>query len=260
MQPIVPAPRSQTGPTPDARDAALDALAAGLSVVPPKEDGSKAPDGRWKEYQRSRATSTEIDAWYVTQGRPKRTGLGIVCGAVSGNLECLEFDAQGECYAPFRDAARALGLGDVVDRLEAGYLERSPSGGVHWFYRCDRVEGSAKLAMRYKDPSEFDDDDRKAVEKAAARGQVYRPVKTLVETRGEGGYIVVAPSHGRVHPTGKPYELLRGAFKSIATITADEREALWSVARSFDVTGDGTEDRAEVKAKGTHTRTAGTTC
>lgn len=59
-------------------------------------------------------------------------------------------------------------------------------------------------------------------------------VKVLIETRGEGGYVVVAPSHGRVHPTGKPYTLLRGGFNTIVTITSEERRALWELARTFD--------------------------
>jgi hypothetical protein len=58
--------------------------------------------------------------------------------------------------------------------------------------------------------------------------------KPLIETRGEGGYLVIAPSNGRVHPTGKPYVLRRGGLATIAEITPEEREALWALARSFD--------------------------
>jgi hypothetical protein len=247
-----PAGTPPAAPPADARAAAAAALEAGLSAVPPREDGTKAPDGRWKEYQRSRATSAELGAWYGTRGRPKRAGVGLVCGAVSGGLECLEFDAGGEAYEWYKARARALGLGDLVERVEAGYLERSPSGGVHWLYRSDPVDGNTKLADRYKDPAEFNDYDREAVEKAAARGKAHRPVQTLIETRGEGGYVVVAPSGGGVHPSGRPYERLRGGFKTIATITPDEREALWNVARSFDSLDDGTGDRAEAGAAGAH--------
>src|SRR3954454_6652023 len=33
------------------RAAALAAFDAGLAVIPPREDGSKRPDGKWKDFQ-----------------------------------------------------------------------------------------------------------------------------------------------------------------------------------------------------------------
>jgi putative DNA primase/helicase len=222
-------------PIPDVRLAALAALKTGCCVLPPAEDGKKRPLGaEWKSFQAERSTVDDVHRWYGTKGPPKRTGLGVVTGAVSGNLEVLDFDAAGEAYQPFKDAAVAFGLGDLVERIEAGYLERSASAGVHWAYRCAEIAGNTKLANRYKTPAEFNDDDRKAVAAAADKGKEHKPVQGLIETRGEGGYIVTAPSHGRVHPSGKPYVLIRGGFDSIATITPEEREALLCLAKTFD--------------------------
>ena len=59
-------------------------------------------------------------------------------------------------------------------------------------------------------------------------------IKVLIETRGEGGFVIVAPTGGSVHPTGRPYRLRSGDFGSIATIQPDERTALFNLARSFD--------------------------
>src|SRR5262249_6579491 len=56
----------------------------------------------------------------------------------------------------------------------------------------------------------------------------------LIETRGVGGFIVIAPSNGKVHPSGGAYQLLRGGLASIAPITPDERESLFSPAPAFD--------------------------
>ena len=56
----------------------------------------------------------------------------------------------------------------------------------------------------------------------------------LIETRGEGGYTIVAPSNGLVHPSGKPYVLRSGGVDTIATITSQERAALFTLARTFD--------------------------
>ncbi|MBV8610366.1 MAG: DUF927 domain-containing protein, partial [Singulisphaera sp.] len=140
---------------------------------------------------------------------------------VSGFLECFEFDANGEVYQEFKAAAEALGLGDLIRRIEAGYLERSPSGGMHWLWRCpEGVDGNTVLAQYESD---------EVNEKTGKR----KP-KPLIETRGEGGYVILAPTNGNVHPSGGSYVLLAGGFRKIAVITAEEREALFNLARTFD--------------------------
>ncbi len=87
--------------------AAAEAVQAGLSIVPPREDGSKAPDGAWKQFQAERPTPAVLREWYGP-----RTGLGVVCGAVSGNLECLDFDDR-EVYERFLELAHQAELGHV---------------------------------------------------------------------------------------------------------------------------------------------------
>ena len=56
----------------------------------------------------------------------------------------------------------------------------------------------------------------------------------MIETRGEGGIIIVTPSRGKVHPSGTPYLLIRGSVSSIQTITAHQREQFFIAARQFD--------------------------
>jgi hypothetical protein len=136
---------------------------------------------------------------------------------VSGNLELLDFDDR-DVHEQFKVAAVAVGLGDLVQRVEVGYREDTPRG-VHWFYRCDDVRPNAKLAERVGpvDP------------------KTGRPTrKALIETRGEGGYVIVAPSGGAVHPDGLEYRLTAGGIATIATISPEERDALWDLARTFD--------------------------
>lgn len=189
-------------------ETALAAHHAGLCVLPPREDGTKAPDtNAWKHYQTVLSSRQEIHAWYAAG---QRSGIGFVTGAVSGNLELLDFD-DVETYETFRELAHAAGLGILVERVEAGYLEASP-GGRHWLYRCETITGNTKLARR-----------------PAGEG-----IHVLIETRGEGGYVVAAPSNGRVHPEGGVYRLLRGGVGSIATITPDERAELHRIAASLD--------------------------
>jgi hypothetical protein len=205
-------PGQATGNGPDSIHlaTALLAIAVGLSPLLPKEDGTKHPEGRWKLLQTTPATEATIRSWY----RRGRTGNGLATGY--GHVECLEFD-DGPVYERFKEAAAALGIGDLVERIEAGYSEATPGGGIHWLYRCDEISGNTKLAERPA-PTEKNPHGR----------------KPLIETRGVGGFVVTAPSNGKVHRSGNPYVLLRGGLETIVTITPDERQALWELARTFD--------------------------
>jgi P4 family phage/plasmid primase-like protien len=195
--------------------AAQLAYSSGLCVVPPREDGSKAPLSEWKQWQTTRPDRTQMAAWYNNQ----RQGIGVITGAVSHGLECTEFD-DTDTYDEFMKAIGPAGIEPLVTRIEQGYSERSPSGGVHWFYFCEEVEGNTKLARRPKR------DDEKQHPKDN--------VKVLIETRGEGGFVITAPSFGSIHNTGNPYVVMHGSFASIATITPAERKELHRFARAFD--------------------------
>ena len=201
----------------ETRTAALAAHAAGLSVIPVRDDGSKSPRvSHLATYFERLATLDEIQQWYASN---PRSGLAVVTGAVSGNLECLDFD-DAAAYDAFVELAQASGLGALVTRIETGYLEATPNGGRHWLYRSAEVGSHFKLARRWKCKEETDHEQDR--------------IKVLIETRGERGYVIVAPSNGRVHPSGGAYRLLAGGVESIATITPEERTELHSVARFLD--------------------------
>lgn len=190
--------------------AALAAWDAGLCPVQATTNGQKRPQGAWQEWQTRRPPRTTVDQWFAT-GWP---GLGIICGSVSGNLEMLEFEGAAMAdglWDRYGDACDAAGLTSVLDRVASGYGEETPSGGIHMLLRVDGgpALGNTKLA--------HDADG-----------------KVTIETRGEGGFVIVAPSNGPTHPSGKPWEAVVGSFATIATVTADERDALYAVARTLD--------------------------
>lgn len=188
------------------------ALAAGLCVMPATEDGRKSPFGKspydrqWKEFQSVLSTEAQLREWYFTH---RLSNIGYVTGAVSGNLEVIDFDDM-PTYVAFKEAACAANLGHVMEQIENGYLEYSPRG-VHWFYRCPHIGPNTKLASR----------------REGSRIQV------LIETRGEGGFIVAAPSSGAVNPNGE-YRLISGSVETIVTIAPNDREELFRLAASFD--------------------------
>jgi hypothetical protein len=124
---------------------ALEACAAGMSVVPIRTDGTKQPRlSAWKAYQRCQANEAEVNRWFGNAD----TGIAFVTGAVSRNLEALDFD----CYETFKAWLSRIqqnpGLAALSDHLSRGYLEATPAGGRHLLYRCDKIEGNQKLATR----------------------------------------------------------------------------------------------------------------
>ncbi|CAB4177897.1 Prim_Pol domain containing protein [uncultured Caudovirales phage] len=193
--------------------AALRFAAVGCSVVPVMADGSKRPGiGQWKEYQSKLPTVQELQTWFADA-----KGVGVITGKVSGNLEMLELEGRAVAdgiHQEIKQMAVESGLADLWQRLNDGYCEMTPSGGLHWFYRLDgQVPGNTKLARR----------------PAAGDG-----VDVLAETRGEGGFVVAAPTGGACHPSGGSWSLISGSIETIPTLSLDEREALHSLFRYFD--------------------------
>ena len=199
---------------------------AGLCVIPAAVDGSKRPwpDGpAWGAYQTTRPSLQQLDAWF-SSGR--YDGLGVVTGAVSGNLEMLEFEGRAIAEGVARELselATASGLADLWQKVTTGYMESTPSGGIHILYRVDGgdVAGNTKLA-------------RRPATEAELAANPHDKVKVLIETRGEGGYVVVAPSGGRTHETGRAWQMVAGGPDTIPTITAAERDLLHQLAAVFD--------------------------
>jgi hypothetical protein len=188
--------------------AALQAVAQGINVVPIAADGTKRPPFRWQRYQHERVRREDLVRWF---GRWPSAGLGFLTGQISGDLEALDFDTP-EAYIAWRAAMHRRALDRLAARLVYGYREATP-GGVHLLYRSPAVGRNQRLAGRL-----------------IANGWQ----QSLIDTRGEGGLIVVAPSQGKVHPSGQLYVLLEGSVATIPTLSADERERVLSVARSLD--------------------------
>jgi len=92
---------------------------------------------------------------------------------------------------------------------------------VHLLIRCSEFGSNDKLARRPATTEELaiDPDDK---------------IKVIAETRGEGGFTVEPPSHGKVHPSGRPYVLERGNLASIRSITPEQRDQFLSLIRTFD--------------------------
>lgn len=175
---------------------------AGCSILAIYADGTKKPQGKWGQYMKDRADRATVEQWFKTS--PK-SGVGIVCGAVSENLEMTEIESVrmgSEYWDRIDEAMKASGVHTEWTRLvEDGYTESTPSGGIHVLYRVQDqpVPGNTKIALD-------------------VTGKI-----TYAETRGEGGFVVVAPSSGAVHKTGDSWSVMSGQIGKIPTISWDVR-------------------------------------
>lgn len=189
----------------DRLTAALDLHAAGYSVIPIRPDGSKAPATPWKTYTQHRATTDQIHAWFTADAND----VAVVQGATSGNAELIELEGRAVHHLQeLRDLAHDTGLGDLWDTITRGWVETSPSGGIHLHLRSTHpIAGNTKLARDHTNT-------------------------VLAETRGEGGYVIVAPS--RHHPTGNQWNRLVGGPDTTPTFSPDQIEALHALFSTLD--------------------------
>lgn len=212
---IGPGDRSQT------YDAARAAVAAGLSIVPIMPDGTKRPawyvlpQCSWKTFTQRRPTAAELQAWFVNQSlEDPPLGFAVVGGEISGGLEVIDFDTI-ELFGPWAERVERHCPGLVAALVRV----RTPRPGLHVYFRSSMCGGNKKLAQR----EIFD------VETESAK------VKTLIEAKGEGGYIIAPGSPPSCHPSGRPYLFLDSRdFSDVPTITPEERVLL--LATAMDLT------------------------
>lgn len=180
------------------KDKAKEYLEAGLSVIPTKE--TKQPALRtWKPYQTEVIKEDEVEELF---NKPAVKGIAIICGAISGGLEVIDVDTKHDTTGALWEDLNGLLQDnlpeDIYNKL---VIAQTKSGGYHIYYRCSSIAGNLKLSIKSNR-------------------------EVLVETRGEGGYVVAPPTTG--------YKYLQGNPTNIATITPEERDLILSIGRSFN--------------------------
>ena len=166
------------------------ALAVGLCALPARRDQKRPAVGRWRQYRKRLPTKAELSAWFANGA----DAICILCGRVSHNAEMIDFDAGGELF----DAWTARIPPDLLAKL---VIETTQRDGRHVYYLCKGdVSGNMKLAQRR-------DGDK---------------IVTLIETRGEGGLFLCAPTD--------EYELIQGDLANPPVLTMAERDLLLQAA------------------------------
>lgn len=171
-----------------ALDFAKKLIPHGLSVLP-VNPGVKVPDAKWKDWQSSIMALEDVESLF--NGKE----IGIICGQVSGGLECLDFD-EPEAFDEWKSYVEDHDMGEL---LTSCYIQKTPSGGWHVVYRADKVQGNTKLAQ-------------------AVIGR-----KARIETRGEGGYFKCYPSKG--------YQAKNRNLYDLPKLTPEQQSYFWTFAK-----------------------------
>lgn len=172
---------------------------AGISSIPVNSE-KKPMLETWKFLQERLPSIEECEKFYQ-----KKYGVGVVCGAVSGNLEVIDIDNKnGIATEIFEDICKQI-TNNRIDLFDKLVIEKSIRNGYHLIYRCDKIEGSRKLARQKNEDGEIFAD---------------------IETRGEGSYCVVYPTPG--------YERIQKNILKVEKITVEERDFLFELCLMFN--------------------------
>ena len=191
-------------------DAVKHYHAAGLSLLP-NDRAAKYPQGHtgWEARTFDRAT-------LLAHVASASGALGLRMG--DDGREAVDLDSKAWIATPDPQDLRRE-FESLVESHAPGLLGRlviakTRSGGRHYVYRCSEIAGNHALATR---PPTAEELATKPKTKAVA----------LIETRGVGGQIQIAPSDG--------YTLLQGDYDALPEITPEERSVLFQCAKPFHV-------------------------
>jgi hypothetical protein len=227
--------------------AALTARQHGISTVPVELPGKRPPERLSWKWRQDRIPDELTIKRDLSEGNGNR-GLAIIAGKVSGNLEVLDFDLEGAAYPEWVSLVETEAPG-LIGRL---CIQQTRSGGYHVNLRCREVtipksQELAHKGIEVSGPGQREHKGKKYI--ARQHGGQWYIYPTLIETRGEGGYAVAAPSPGyAVVQTPKGRE-----FFDPPIITAVERDILHRCARAL-------EEKPPEKIEEGPKQTASTSC
>ena len=188
---------------------ALDYLRSGFSLIS-IVDGQKKPAlPSWDKYQQEKPTEEILRTWFPDNNR----NVALVMGAVSGNCTALDIEKESAAQ-DLLSLLRDKGHHGLLEKLAITYCVRTPRGGRHYYFKSVTTYPSLKLA--YDTPT-MEDGKPKA--------------KILIETRGEGGYVLAPPSQISGHG---PYTVIHGNPGDICFLTLEEMDLLFDCCKSLN--------------------------
>lgn len=207
----------------DYRQLATQYWANGFQVIPVTSDKNPAIPS-WGRYLHEDMPPEDIDKYFKDCW-----GIAMLMGGKQ-SLTGFDFDLKYDI------------VGDVMERFRKGIEELSPSlmskmyinttknKGYHLIVSCpSRVDQNKKLASRYTTYLEKHETYMEAYRDVNTRDKAINIAhndrsRVLIETRGQGGYILIPPSDGYKHVYGS----------TIPILTPEEYDILISVSYSIN--------------------------
>ena len=165
-------------------------IGLGISVIPLKDDGSKLPKIRWKEFQTRYMNNTEVEHHFEQCG-----GVAAITGKIS-RLLCIDFDTK--YAAPDQEVWKNYTAQVPDEILKKCLINNTRSGGFHiWLRTTDYFDKSRKLTHRFLLPEEIEEKFNTLIEtgansQTAMRMIIKNPTECIIETRSERSYGVIA--------------------------------------------------------------------
>lgn len=171
---------------------------AGFNVIPCKN--SRPLLKTWSEYQETLVADDDLVNMFSSGSADQ---IAVICGKISGGLEVidvdLKFDPGQTVWGPFWN--------DLIEYFKGEVplvVANTKSAGVHLYYRCEKIEGNQKLARLIKGG------------------------EAVIETRGEGGYVIAPPSPGYT------FADTRISLSDVRSITPGQRDDIIDICRKYN--------------------------
>ncbi len=186
------------------RQEALKYHEAGLKVIPVNADKTPACKS-WKKYQEDQ-TKEDVSNLF----EKKCWGIALLTG---NEIECIDIDNKYSLDGKLNQNYLNLLIHDKIGEsfMSKCFIQTTQSEGYHYIFRSSFEDGNKKLASR-----------------PATKEEKQRGLKQMVllETRGNGGYVVISPSEGYLRQSGD--------LCSLTPVADEERNFAFDCARSFN--------------------------
>lgn len=202
----------------DFRNVAKMYISKGYSVIPVNAEKNPAIH-TWTEYQKRLMSPEEIekhfsDCW----------GIALLMGGAH-NLTAIDVDLKYSLVHDFFERYKKAIPPNIFEKF---YTQSTRNKGAHFIFSCKKIEHNQKLASRETTPEERHEVYMDNFQNLRTRGKALRIANNhkslvLIETRGEGGYVLIAPTDGYNSTGGK-----------IGELTEEEYDELMQISREFN--------------------------
>lgn len=181
-------------------------------TLPSKQPAPGLMWGAWKD-------GVPRDVFIETWTKHYRDGMGMA--VVCSDVELFDIDTKNDpehtIHTRVYDAMKVHLPPETFAKM---YIQESPSGGYHFWYRVVKTDIMGPIPDLAR--IEYTADQRFELAMPPEKSNI----GVIVETKGYGGYGLIAPSAG--------YKVLQGDIEHLPILSSDERELVLMIGRSFN--------------------------